>query len=90
MYPYLSLKEQLKGDAQGASESAGFNVVTFDLRSHGLSERVDDIRGYAKDVHDFATDSIAMLEFAQQQNAGLPCFFWGESFGGVSSQITNM
>lgn len=58
--------------------------MTFDLRSHGLSERVDDIPGYAKDVNDFATDSIAILEFAQQQNAELPCFFWGESFGGTA------
>jgi acylglycerol lipase len=62
--------------------AAGIITVTFDLRGHGESGKVDGIRGYAS-FADHVTDLLAVLRYATDRHVGLPVFLFGESMGGA-------
>ncbi len=58
----------------------GYAVIASDLRGHGKTEGK---RGQSPSFNAFMDDvAILMGEYAQRY-AGLPCFLWGHSLGGV-------
>ncbi|HSQ18076.1 MAG TPA: lysophospholipase [Anaerolineales bacterium] len=58
----------------------GYAVIASDLRGHGKTEGK---RGHSPSFNAFMDDiAILMGEYAQRY-AGLPCFLWGHSLGGV-------
>jgi hypothetical protein len=62
---------------------AGIAVVTYDLRGHGNSGFVDGIPMYTHSMEDHVQDFLAVLKFAMDRHVGMPCFVYGESFGGA-------
>ena len=59
-------------------------MVTYDLRGHGRSGKVDGIPMYTPFFEDHVQDFLAVLKWAEERHVGTPCFAYGESFGGES------
>jgi alpha-beta hydrolase superfamily lysophospholipase len=59
---------------------AGYAVLSFDLRGHGLSEGQ---RGHSPSFDTFMDDVGMLLEEAGRRFEGLPCFLYGHSLGGL-------
>ena len=67
---------------------AGFVVVAYDLRGHGLSGMVDGLPGYAKSFLDHVDDLLAVVQHASERHVGLPSFVMGESMGGARGTMS--
>lgn len=65
-----------------AFASAGIAVNQFDLRGHGRSS---GRRGHIVDFDEYVDDLAAIVEWAQQQDAGKPWVLLGHSMGGAIS-----
>jgi lysophospholipase len=65
-----------------AFASAGIAVTQFDLRGHGRSS---GRRGHIVDFDEYVDDLAAIVEWAQQQDAGKPWVLLGHSMGGAIS-----
>jgi alpha-beta hydrolase superfamily lysophospholipase len=62
-----------------ALNGAGFALMAFDLRGHGLSEGK---RGHAKSYTVIMDDIFQLVETAKEQYPGVPVFLYGHSLGG--------
>ncbi|HEY5621524.1 MAG TPA: lysophospholipase [Pontiella sp.] len=58
---------------------AGFAMMTFDLRGHGLSQGK---RGHAPSYETLMSDIALLLQEAASRCPALPCFLFGHSLGG--------
>eukprot|EP00892_Ulva_mutabilis_P012443 jgi/Ulvmu1/9571/UM054_0001.1 len=61
----------------------GISVVTYDLRGHGRSGKVDGIPMYFTSFEENVQDFLAVLQWAEERHVGTPCFAYGESYGGL-------
>ena len=63
---------------------AGYSVYFFDHRGHGKSE---GLRGYYNDFSELVGDIKFIVDLAKQENPGKKVFLFGNSMGGVGSEI---
>jgi alpha-beta hydrolase superfamily lysophospholipase len=59
---------------------AGYALMGFDLRGHGRSTGQ---RGHMRAMDDFMDDIDHLLDQSARRFAGLPCFLYGHSLGGL-------
>ncbi len=60
--------------------SAGYALLTYDLRGHGKS---GGQRGHASSFDDYLKDTDILLKEAADKFPGKPCFLYGHSLGGL-------
>lgn len=63
---------------------AGYTVYFFDHRGHGQSE---GLRGYYADFSVLVNDIKFIIDLARKENPGQKIFLFGNSMGGIGSEI---
>lgn len=66
--------------AEYLAQELDLDVVAFDFRGHGRS---DGRRGVVRSFSELESDLLAALDFARDENSGLPLFLFAHSNGGL-------